>query len=192
MVLVRPFQTTKSTKSTFDFLSVSSLQLFHMSDHLYNVGSDIDTLCVVPRHVQREHFFSIMHELLSKRPEVTELSVSENWSSTCNLMILIVRLRQAVEEAYVPVIRFQFSGIPIDLVFSKIAAAYVPDSLDLKDNEVLRNLDERCIRGLNGSRVTDGILALVPSIPTFRSSLRVIRMWAKGKSNKQFFIYKAH
>lgn len=40
------------------------------------LGSDIDTLCVVPRHVQREQFFSVMHNLLSKRPEVTELSVS--------------------------------------------------------------------------------------------------------------------
>jgi len=78
------------------------------------------------------------------------------------------------------VIKFQFSGIPIDLVVAKIAAASVPDTLELTNNEVLRNLDERCIRGLNGSRVTDGILALVPSIPTFRTSLRMIKMWAKG------------
>lgn len=38
-------------------------------------GADIDTLCVFPKHVEREHFFTIMYDMLKARPEVTELSV---------------------------------------------------------------------------------------------------------------------
>jgi len=38
-------------------------------------GTDIDTLCVVPRHVQREDFFNDMYDALAQLPEVTELTV---------------------------------------------------------------------------------------------------------------------
>ena len=40
------------------------------------LGADIDTLCVFPKHVEREHFFTIMYNMLNERPEVTELTVS--------------------------------------------------------------------------------------------------------------------
>jgi poly(A) polymerase len=42
----------------------------------YFIGADIDTLCVVPRHVTREDFFSDMHDSLNSLSEVTELTVS--------------------------------------------------------------------------------------------------------------------
>lgn len=58
------------------------------------LGADIDTLCVFPKHVEREHFFTIMYDMLKARPEVTELA--------------------AVPDAYVPVIKMQFSGIPVN------------------------------------------------------------------------------
>ena len=38
-------------------------------------GADIDTLCVAPRHVQREDFFTTMHDILKARAEVTEIAV---------------------------------------------------------------------------------------------------------------------
>lgn len=50
---------------------------------IINIGADIDTLCVFPKHVEREHFFTIMYDMLKERPEVTEISVKIN-------MILIV------------------------------------------------------------------------------------------------------
>jgi poly(A) polymerase len=60
--------------------------------------------------------------------------------------------------------------------------ARVPDDLELADNNILKNLDERCVRSLNGSRVTDDILRLVPNVATFRIALRTIKLWAKCKA----------
>ncbi|KAI8976870.1 Poly(A) polymerase central domain-containing protein [Pilobolus umbonatus] len=129
---------------------------------VHGTGADIDTLCVFPKHVEREHFFTIMYEMLKARPEVTELS--------------------AVPDAYVPVIKMHFSGIPIDFICARLAIGRVPDDLELADNNILKNLDERCIRSLNGSRVTDDILRLVPNVPTFRIALRTIKLWAKRRA----------
>lgn len=49
----------------------------------------------------------------------------------------------------------------------------------MADNNILKSLDERCVRSLNGSRVTDDILRLVPNVATFRIALRTIKLWAK-------------
>lgn len=129
---------------------------------VHGTGADIDTLCVFPKHVEREHFFTVMYNMLSERAEVTELT--------------------AVVDAYVPVIRMHFSGIPIDFVCARLSLSSVPDDLDLSDNNLLLGLDERCVRSLNGSRVTDEILRLVPSVPVFRLALRTIKLWAKKRA----------
>lgn len=39
-------------------------------------------------------------------------------------------------------------------------------------------MDEACIRSLNGIRVGEELLALVPNFETFRISLRCIKLWA--------------
>lgn len=129
---------------------------------VHGKGSDIDTLCVAPKHVKREQFFAEMMEILKAQTEVTEIS--------------------AVADAYVPVIKFVFSGIPIDLVFAQLSLPSVPDNLELLDNSLLRNLDERCVRSLNGSRVTDEMLRLVPDVGAFRIALRCIKHWAKKRA----------
>ncbi|KAI9482880.1 MAG: Poly(A) polymerase central domain-containing protein [Benjaminiella poitrasii] len=129
---------------------------------VHNAGADIDTLCVFPKHVERDHFFTIMYDMLSERPEVTELT--------------------SVVDAYVPVIKMHFSGIPIDFVCARLSMTTVPEDFDLSDNNILLGLDERCIRSLNGSRVTDEILRLVPSVPVFRLALRTIKLWAKKRA----------
>ena len=59
-------------------------------------------------------------------------------------------LGQGVPEAYVPIITAEISGIPIDLLFAQLSLPSIPDDLDLKDDNLLKNLDERCIRSLNG------------------------------------------
>lgn len=49
---------------------------------VHGAGADIDTLCVVPKHVEREVFFTKMPEILKARPEVQELTVFPTSSSS--------------------------------------------------------------------------------------------------------------
>lgn len=42
---------------------------------VHGPGSDIDTLCVVPKHVSREDFFEVFEGLLREMEGVTEVSV---------------------------------------------------------------------------------------------------------------------
>ena len=126
---------------------------------VHNKGADIDTLCVVPRHIIREDYFSTFVEMLRVQDEVTDL--------------------RPVPDAFVPVIKFCFDGIDIDLVFARLALKEVDDAQDLSDPMLLRNLDQKCVRSLNGCRVTDEILKQVPNVENFRLTLRCIKLWAK-------------
>ncbi|XP_015833880.1 poly(A) polymerase type 3 isoform X2 [Tribolium castaneum] len=126
---------------------------------VHNRGADIDALCVAPRHISRNDFFGSFYELLKKQPEVTDL--------------------RAVEEAFVPVIKMNFDGIEIDMLFARLLLKEIPDSMDLRDDLLLKNLDQKCVRSLNGCRVTDEILRLVPNVDNFRLALRAIKLWAK-------------
>ena len=68
---------------------------------VHNKGADIDTLCVAPRHILREDYFSSFVEMLRVQDEVTDL--------------------RPVPETFVPVIKFCFDGIDIDLLFARLA-----------------------------------------------------------------------
>ncbi|XP_058825257.1 poly(A) polymerase type 3 isoform X2 [Topomyia yanbarensis] len=126
---------------------------------VHHKGADIDALCVAPRNIERSDYFGSFFELLKKQPEVTEC--------------------RAVEEAFVPVIKMNFDGIEIDLLFARLALKEIPDNFDLRDDMLLKNLDPKSVRSLNGCRVTDEILRLVPNIDNFRLALRAIKLWAK-------------
>ena len=58
---------------------------------------------------------------------------------------------QGVPEAYVPV-KVVISGIPLDFLMARLALSSlaVPQNLSLKDDNLLRNLDDRCVRSLIG------------------------------------------
>ncbi|XP_019737662.1 poly(A) polymerase gamma isoform X2 [Hippocampus comes] len=128
---------------------------------VHTKGADIDALCVAPRHVERIDFFQSFFEKIKQHEEIKDL--------------------RAVEDAFVPVIKFKFDGIEIDLLFARLALQSIPDNLDLRGDSILRNLDIRCIRSLNGCRVTDEILYLVPNKENFRLTLRAIKLWAKRR-----------
>jgi len=126
---------------------------------VHNKGADIDTLCVAPRHILREDYFSSFLDMLRVQDEVTDL--------------------RPVPDAFVPVIKLCFDGIDIDLVFARLALKEVDDQQDLSDPMLLKNLDPKCVRSLNGCRVTDEILKQVPNVEHFRLTLRCIKLWAK-------------
>jgi poly(A) polymerase len=89
----------------------------------------------------------------------------------------------AVPDAFVPIIKFEYSGISIDLIFCAIASLNtVPKTLTLKDDGLLTGLDETELRCVNGTRVTDEILDLVPQPGVFRTALRGIKLWAQRRA----------
>lgn len=129
---------------------------------VYGPGSDIDTLVVVPKHVSREAFFEDMVAILREQPELEEIA--------------------AVPEAFVPIIKIKLMGISIDLICARLDLAQIPENLTLEDNNLLKNTDEKDQRALNGTRVTDAILALVPEKTVFRHALRTIKLWAQRRA----------
>jgi poly(A) polymerase len=129
---------------------------------VYGPGSDIDTLVVVPKHVTRDHFFDIFEKLLRKLPDLDEIA--------------------SVPDAFVPIIKIKISGVSIDLICARLDIPQVPLDMTLDDNNLLRNLDEKDLRALNGTRVTDEILNLVPQPTVFKHALRAIKMWAQRRA----------
>jgi poly(A) polymerase len=88
---------------------------------------------------------------------------------------------QPVPDAFTPVIKMKFCGISIDLLYARLNVTTVPDDLCLNADAVLRNLDEESVRSLNGCRVTDALLALVPDVAAFRIVLRALKRWASAR-----------
>ncbi|KAJ5925934.1 hypothetical protein N7454_007444 [Penicillium verhagenii] len=132
---------------------------------VYGPGSDIDTLVVGPQHVLTDDFFTDFPPILERMaPEGT------------------IEKMTPVPDAFVPIIKLELAGISIDLIFARLIVPSVPMNLDLKNNDYLRGLDEKEVRSLNGTRVTDEILELVPQQKTFRLALRAIKLWAQRRA----------
>ena len=117
---------------------------------------------MVPKHIVREDFFKDFPAIIEKMAPPGAIEEMT-----------------PVSDAFVPIIKLEFSGISIDLIFARLNLASVPLSLELKDSHLLKGLDERDLRSLNGTRVTDEILELVPQQKTFRTALRAIKLWAQ-------------
>lgn len=115
---------------------------------VHGPGSDIDTLCVVPKHVSREDFFTVFEPMLREMEGATEVAVSP--CSTIRVVGVLLMSFQGVPEAYVPIITATVSGVPIDFLLARLALSSIPEDLSLADDNLLRNLDDRCIRSLNG------------------------------------------
>lgn len=148
--------------------------------------ADIDTLCIAPRNIDRSRDVfgmpdpstqkvsppeNILVEVLKRRPEATKIV--------------------PVPDSYVPVLKFCFDGVEIDLICACLQMTTIPEKLDITDDKVLRNLNDSTQRSVNGIRVTDSILRLVPNIEHFRMTLRVIKLWAQNRaiySNKIGYI----
>lgn len=136
---------------------------------VYGPGSDIDTLVVAPKYVTRNDYFEIFPDLLvemAPKGAITDLAT--------------------VTDAFVPIIKFVYSGISIDLIFSRIPVLKkLPtdtSQFNLQDTNLLRGLDEGEIRSINGTRVATEILNLVPEPGTFQMALRAVKLWAQRRA----------
>lgn len=124
-------------------------------------GSDIDSLAIAPPHVSREAFFASFVAKIEKHPMVTECV--------------------PISDAYTPIIKLKMNGEYIDLLFARLVKAlpedFDPESL-ATDDEVLKNMDDKSVRCMNGYRVAELILSLVPDKENFRQTLRFVKCWA--------------
>lgn len=126
-------------------------------------SADIDTMCVGPGAISREEFFNIVSAALRVDGNCSDVSV--------------------IDTAFVPIITMKYGGIDIDLSYSPIMRyqTRLPHNFDILDDENLRNVDDETVRSLNGRRVTDTILELVPNKKTFRLVLKAFRHFAKKR-----------
>ena len=112
-----------------------------------------------PRFIGRMDFFSSLFDLFSTIPDITNL--------------------HKIEDAYVPVVKFTFHTVQIDLLFARLNFDFIPRDLNLLDDSHLAYLDEKSVLSLNGVRVTELLFELVPNVDSFRETLRCIKLWAK-------------
>ena len=103
-------------------------------------------------------------ELLRAKPVVTDIT--------------------SIPDAYVPIINFKYEGVDIDLSFASISQSQVPLDLELSDS-ILNGLDDTTIKSINGTRVADTMLKLVPNSPVFKHALRTIKLWATRRALHQ-------
>ncbi|VDD89725.1 unnamed protein product [Enterobius vermicularis] len=109
-------------------------KLFVFGSYRLNVhtrGADIDSLCVAPRHVDRNEFFTSFYDMLAQDPNTSEL--------------------RQVPDAFVPVIKLKYRGIELDILFARLALTRIPDDQQLNDDSILKNLDDKSVRSLNGA-----------------------------------------
>ncbi|QDS77569.1 hypothetical protein FKW77_001384 [Venturia effusa] len=132
---------------------------------VFGPGSDIDTLVVGPKFVTRDDFFMYFPEMLEKMSP--DGAVEES---------------TPVQDAYVPIIKMAYQGIQIDLIYVHLSSTSVSPTVELTDNTLLRGLDDTDLRSINGVRVTDEILQLVPNTKAFRHALRAVKLWANQRA----------
>ncbi|KAF5739008.1 nuclear poly(A) polymerase 1 [Tripterygium wilfordii] len=156
---------TKDKGFNSEIVEAANAKIFTFGSYRLGVhgpGTDIDTLCVGPNYVTRdEDFFGGLYGILKMIPEVQELN--------------------PVPDARVPVMKFKFNGVSVDLLYAPLHLWVVPEDLDILQDSLLNGADEKTVLSLNGCRVTDRILRLVPNVQTFCTTLRCIRYWAKQR-----------
>ncbi|KAK4725799.1 hypothetical protein R3W88_030716 [Solanum pinnatisectum] len=129
---------------------------------VYNSESDIDALCVGPYFATiAEDFFIVLHSMLASRPQVSEI--------------------HCVKDAKVPLMRFKFDGISIDLPYARLKVISIPENVDVFNPFFLKNIDDTSWKSLSGVRANRSILHLVPNIEVFQAVLRCIKLWAKRR-----------
>ena len=175
-----------TTTTTTTVVHVCTFGSYRLGVH--NASSDIDALCLVPTHVTRHDFFTSFVQLLQQhRPVVTDL--------------------QPVPTAFTPVIKLKWKGIPVDLVFanyhtpsfttttttsssnnsttttepknSRLPLLDSSEEFQILDEHLI-GLDEPSVRSLNGVRVAQMLLKLIPQekMNDFRIVLRTVKEFA--------------
>nr|KJB28767.1 hypothetical protein B456_005G068400 [Gossypium raimondii] len=143
-------------------IAVSSATLLTYGSYglgVHGSESDIDALCVGPYFATMvDDFFIVLYNMLKSRPEVSEI--------------------YCVKDVKVPLMRFVFDGILIDLPFVQLKILVVPENLDILNPVFLRDIDETGWKSLSRVLANTQICRLVPDL---KSMLRCVKFWAKRR-----------
>ena len=127
-------------------------------------GADMDTVILVPKIVCRKDMFSILYPSMLARDDIKNVI--------------------KVEEARVPVIKFEMDGFEFDLAMAVFKSLNtLPEEFDVTHDMHLKHVagDMQSITSLNGVRVTDTIRNLVPTMETLKYCIRALKLWAKRR-----------
>ena len=135
----------------------------HMLD-VSTIDGDVDALVLAPKFVERDkHFFGELPSFLKEDPNISDI--------------------QTIRDAYVPLIKFKYQNLSIDLIFASLDTVSLDEKLDkLKDDNILMGMDAEMKRSVNGFRVAQKILESVSNVENFRTTLKLVKLWAKSKS----------
>ena len=156
-----------------DFAQDAHVELFTFGSYRLGVhtpGSDLDTLCIGPRHVSRDRDF------FGRGDDPPENALYKMLEKVDDVQTIV-----AVPEAVVPEIKMVFCNVEIDLAFVSLELDVIPRGVDVMQSSILRNLDDASTKSLNGVRVAAYLFDLVPNIETFRTVLRCIKLWSKAR-----------
>lgn len=127
--------------------------------------TDIDTLCIIPKHITLPTFFKSFVEKLKGMPSVTECV--------------------PIPEAFTPIVKLKMNGVLFDLLIARLAHPLPPEAKDLEkwllQDEVFRDMDETSVRCIHGYRVAVQIPKLVPNVEHFLLTTRFIKFWARRR-----------
>ncbi|KAM7266283.1 hypothetical protein ACFE04_004180 [Oxalis oulophora] len=131
---------------------------------VHGPGADIDTLCVGPAYATREEdFFGGLFRMLSAIPQVTDL--------------------HSVPEAYVPVMKFKFNDVSIDLLYARLSLSCHPHPRDFSDKS--RPLYCCYFMGLRRKQGVPVVKGAQPfdirgAVDEFKQAVNTYSMWKPG------------
>lgn len=161
------------------------------------VDADIDTVLLVPQHVNRGRDFFGSPDPMQGIPWL---------KAPANILANVLRADSrvsgfvAVADTHTPILTFDFTpsaggtAIEIDMACAPIAVDFLPEEVGSIPDEWLESADDFTMRSLNGTRVADAILAQLPTAPrreAFRTALRLLKFWAQRRgvySNKMGYL----
>ena len=92
---------------------------------MHGPGSDIDTLCIVPKRVTREDFFDVLEG-------IRNTGVTEDFDGHTSVILFLILPAHGIPNAHIPTIKLKISGIPIDLLMARPILPSILDDLALQ------------------------------------------------------------
>ncbi|KAJ4410183.1 polynucleotide adenylyltransferase [Didymella pomorum] len=152
-------------QSTIDTMSGKIFCFGSYALGVHGPSSDIDTLIVAPKSVSLNDYFDHFEKIFREMSDET-----------------LITEMNPVPEAFVPLIKMEYSGVSIDLLFVSLPSmTQIPKDLEGVDKNMLRGLDDTAMRSVNGTRVTLELMQSIPQIKSFRHALRAIKLWSNQR-----------